>query len=228
MNWLKKFFSTTSSERNGAIILLAIITCLSIYYIIKQMNQPQINILENNSNFNDPAQDSTVIVGNQRSYFKFDPNELEISGWMELGFTEKQSITIVKYRYSLGRFKFPEELLNCYVIDSSKYFELLPYIKISSSEVIQLNNQKDEKEKPTCYAVFLLSDKEPVYDRFNQLESLYYLRDENQYLYYTKLSIAADSLENHLAHAYELGFSNARIEKVFCYSLKNITPKKIT
>ena len=81
MKWLKNFFITTSSERNGFFVLLIIIACLSIYYIVKHLDQPQVIILEDNSNVKIPITDSIVIDSDQKSYFKFDPNELGVSGW---------------------------------------------------------------------------------------------------------------------------------------------------
>ena len=58
MKWLKNFFTTTSSERNGFFVLLSIIACLSVYYIIMHINQPQLNILEYNTIDNNRNQDT--------------------------------------------------------------------------------------------------------------------------------------------------------------------------
>ena len=175
MNWLKEFFSTTSSERNGAIVLLVIIGCFGLYYILMYNNQPAIFIIEDNSVDNNRSVDSIIEKNNQFKYFKFDPNKIDINDWMDLGFSANQSKSIIKYRFSLGGFKKPEELLSCYVIDSIKYFELLPYINISIKDIDEGEIKRNEISQLNCFAVFLVSSREPIYEGFDQMEELYFL-----------------------------------------------------
>ena len=42
---------------------------------------------------------------------EFDPNKLDQTGWINLGFSEKQAASIIKYRERAGDFKNPEDLL---------------------------------------------------------------------------------------------------------------------
>ena len=223
MKWLKNFFITTSSERNGFFVLLSIIACLSIYYIVKHLDQPQVIILEDNSNVKIPITDSIVIDSDQKSYFKFDPNELGISGWKELGFTEKQARTILKFSYSIGGFKKHEDLLSCYVIDSTKYFELKPYVNF--------NNEKKPKElvvediNLNSYGVFLLSSLIPLYDGFESFENLYFLKEGESYQYYSSISEDSLFLINDFQLAKALGFNQAKIEKINDQKLRKISPE---
>ncbi|MDX9704162.1 MAG: helix-hairpin-helix domain-containing protein [Weeksellaceae bacterium] len=70
----------------------------------------------------------------------FNPNSLSKEEWMELGFSEKQAGSILKYKYSLGgNFSSKEEIKNCYVISEKKFSELEPFIKISSIPAITSN-----------------------------------------------------------------------------------------
>ena len=79
---------------------------------------------------------------------------------MSLGFSNKQAKSILKFKYSLGEFQHSKELLNCYVIDSSKYFELLPYINISIKDIDEGEIKRREISQLNCYTVFLISAKE--------------------------------------------------------------------
>lgn len=80
------------------------------------------------------------------SYSPFDPNLLDAEGWKTLGFSEKQSSTIINYRDRnlKGSFKNLEELQKCFVISPEKFQELKPYIKLSS---VPTKRQETQQEK---------------------------------------------------------------------------------
>lgn len=60
---------------------------------------------------------------------KFNPNELDIEGWMKIGFTEKQAQTILNFKRSLGgKFKDGKTLSRSYVISEEKFKEIEPYL----------------------------------------------------------------------------------------------------
>ena len=60
---------------------------------------------------------------------KFNPNDLDIEGWMKLGFTEKQAQTILNFKRSLGgKFKDGKTLSRSYVISEEKFKEMEPYL----------------------------------------------------------------------------------------------------
>ncbi|MCI3937094.1 helix-hairpin-helix domain-containing protein [Chryseobacterium aahli] len=75
----------------------------------------------------------------------FDPNTLDVNGWMALGFSEKQANVIVNYRDRnlKGSFKTLEDIKNCFVISAEKFEELKPYIKFSASTMAK--NSMDKK-----------------------------------------------------------------------------------
>jgi len=76
----------------------------------------------------------------------FDPNELNEQQWQELGFSEKQAISILKYRDKIlkGSFKSLEDIQKCYMIPSEKFEEMKPWIKLSVA-----NKPKQTEEKTT-------------------------------------------------------------------------------
>ena len=60
---------------------------------------------------------------------KFNPNNLDHQGWINLGFTEKQANTIMNFKRSLGgSFKDAKILKRCYAISEEKFKELEPYL----------------------------------------------------------------------------------------------------
>ncbi|MEC5393999.1 helix-hairpin-helix domain-containing protein [Bergeyella sp. RCAD1439] len=60
---------------------------------------------------------------------EFDPNDLSESQWRQLGFSEKQVATILKYKKSLGgSFSSKAQLKQCYALSAEKYKMLEPYI----------------------------------------------------------------------------------------------------
>ena len=60
---------------------------------------------------------------------EFNPNELNEQQWMNLGFSERQVATILKYKSVVGgNFSSKEQIRKCYAISEEKYNELEPYL----------------------------------------------------------------------------------------------------
>lgn len=60
---------------------------------------------------------------------EFDPNELSADQWQKLGFSEKQTATILKYKEIVGgRFISKEQLKKCYSISEEKFNDIEPFI----------------------------------------------------------------------------------------------------
>lgn len=74
---------------------------------------------------------------NQISYTFFDPNDLDILGWQQLGFTEKQAKAILNYRDKIlkGSFRTLEDIEKCFVISEQKFLEIKPWVKIKFKEL---------------------------------------------------------------------------------------------
>lgn len=61
----------------------------------------------------------------------FDPNTLNKEQWLKLGFSEKQTATILKYKDIVGgKFTSKEQLKKCYAISEEKFSELAGFIKL--------------------------------------------------------------------------------------------------
>ncbi|KQS91968.1 helix-hairpin-helix domain-containing protein [Chryseobacterium sp. Leaf394] len=60
---------------------------------------------------------------------EFDPNDLSADQWQKLGFSEKQTATILKYKEIVGgRFISKEQLKKCYSISEEKFNAIEAYI----------------------------------------------------------------------------------------------------
>lgn len=61
----------------------------------------------------------------------FDPNQLTINEWINLGFTKKQAKTILKYKDVLGgRFNSKGAFKKCYAVSDEMYEKLEPFIML--------------------------------------------------------------------------------------------------
>lgn len=83
----------------------------------------------------------------QNTLHRFDPNDLDFNGWKNLGFTEKQAQSILKYKEKVlkGSFKNADDVKRCYVISAEKFEELKPFIQIKNASV-SLNNHSPLQE----------------------------------------------------------------------------------
>ncbi|MFC6267641.1 hypothetical protein [Frigoriflavimonas asaccharolytica] len=75
------------------------------------------------------------------TYSQFNPNNLDQSDWMNLGFSEKQAASILKYKNNVlrGSFKNLDEIKACYMITEAKFEEMKPYI------VLEIANGKNNE-----------------------------------------------------------------------------------
>lgn len=98
---------------------------------------PETSSISPSTNFNSKTETSTKSTKN---YSSFNPNELGVEGWMNLGFSEKQAMVIVNYRDKnlRGSFKNLEEIKKCFVISEEKFEEIKPYIVLK--EVVADSN----------------------------------------------------------------------------------------
>lgn len=69
---------------------------------------------------------------------EFDPNDLDLSQWKNLGFTERQATGILNYKRSLGgAFTSREQLKKAYSIPPEKFSELEPYLLLPAQNATE-------------------------------------------------------------------------------------------
>ena len=81
----------------------------------------------------------------------FNPNQFDEKQWQNIGFSERQAKTILKYKEILGgSFSSKEELKKCYVISEEKFQELSSHILLPEKSVekeFQKNYFNEFKDK---------------------------------------------------------------------------------
>ncbi len=103
------------------------------------------------------------------NYKKFNPNNYTESDWINLGFSQKQAATILKYKSILGgEFKSKENIAKCYVISDEKYQEMKAFIDLPDKNPVEVKKvetkiEKGIEEKPTS----VKPKSEIVYEKFN-------------------------------------------------------------
>lgn len=96
------------------------------YYNYKNPNtSPEISFTEKNET-------------EQKKLSDFNPNDLTEEGWKELGFSDKQTATILKYKSVVGgNFSSKEQFKKCYAVSPEKYQELEPYLILPDGQTKQ-------------------------------------------------------------------------------------------
>lgn len=95
------------------------------------------NRVQNNTSSVDSESASFVADNNTKpSYFYFDPNTITKDDIMKLGFSEKQASSFVNYRNKGKMFYVPRDFATVFFVDSKKYRELEPYIKIDLDKLL--------------------------------------------------------------------------------------------
>lgn len=103
-------------------IILAVLTASAVIFLSKTP-EPSPEIPESGVYFPENSADKTQM------YTKFNPNDLNAEQWQLLGFSEKQTATILKYKNMVGgTFISKEQFKKCYAVSDEKYAELESYI----------------------------------------------------------------------------------------------------
>lgn len=161
-----EYFHFGKSERNAILIVVVIIILLfvvpGLYFrslepeavkddlfvseITEFLRQEELLSQSDQRGFDFTRPDKEAARERIRPY-EFDPNLLDESGWVKLGFSKKQAEGIIKYRDKGGRFLRKEDLRRLYAVDDEIYRILEPYIKIEVQSVVAQKSGKDGVEK---------------------------------------------------------------------------------
>ena len=104
----------------------------------------------------------------------FDPNELDLNEWQDLGFSEKQSQSILRYKKQIGGFKTKEQVAGSYMISLEKYEELEPFISIKTIDNGELSKAAKYDDKELTPIKESISEK--VYIELNSADSIELLK----------------------------------------------------
>jgi DNA uptake protein ComE-like DNA-binding protein len=141
--WFKEYLTFHRAERRGFYILCSVLIALILFNVYQRVfwksNWEEVN-LEFGPAIVEFTQEQDSISQQENTpqpwipktidYFEFDPNTLDSAGWVQLGFSPKQSAAILKYRNAGAVFRKPQDVNKLFVVDDEKYAELEAYITI--------------------------------------------------------------------------------------------------
>lgn len=78
----------------------------------------------------------------------FDPNELSQQDWMDIGLSEKQSTSLLKYKYAIGGFKNADDFSKAYAINEDLFEAIVDLLIFPKQEEVEPKKQLP-KEKST-------------------------------------------------------------------------------
>ncbi|MCB0554143.1 MAG: helix-hairpin-helix domain-containing protein [Phaeodactylibacter sp.] len=159
MKFLAEYFYYTRAERNGALILAALILLAILaprFYplILREQSCSCELFREEVAAFLSEGTNSGQSESAPAGLFTFDPNTLPEDSLQLLGLSAKLARTIVRYRERVGPFKEPESLREIYTLKAEDYERLAPYIRIKKNKKRQEADRVGEKPTPAIAEAF--------------------------------------------------------------------------
>lgn len=132
-NW-RDWFAFSKRERNGNIVL-AMLFVLSIFLLV--VSQPK-DYIPNFQHYTIKPTDSMTTIHSYSSqvsetpilHLRVDPNHATREEWQQLGLKNRQINTIKNFIEKGGQFKYKEDLLKIYTLDSAWVLAAYPYIDL--------------------------------------------------------------------------------------------------
>jgi competence protein ComEA len=165
---IKNYLSITKKEWNGMVILVILIALVLVAPYVYQMLRK-----DNTINFKDFDKAAAQLSKAERPQgysngntgsdvkiahpvmFPFNPNNLSVQQWQQLGLSERQANVIKHYEAKGGRFYAIADVKKIYSITADDYKRLEPYINIPQAEytakkakpgeIIELNSADSAK-----------------------------------------------------------------------------------
>lgn len=217
---LQNFFHYSRGERRGTVLLFAVILLLLSWYLIRDLVYSHEVIPADEELFNAKlaeleSQVNDQIIVDTSSLFNFDPNLIGIDEWMQLGFTEKQALSIEKYKSAGAVFKIKTDLKKLFMVDDAKYSLLEPYIDLP--DFISSESKESTVAKKKLYAIKFIESDKPVYNGFENLKDVHYKKINEKYTYYILSFDDSMTAVNHAKEKALVGFEIVSIFSTFGY-----------
>ncbi len=166
MGFFRDYAYFSKGERNGFIVLIAVILLLTIYvffskqFVPKPEHNPEVyqNLKSQFDKNYDPAlaekdgdkrrnypnydqgksNTNRYSPKQKRTFapFTFNPNAVSLEELQKLGFSKKQAQSILNYRGKGGQFRKPEDFKKMYVVSDEHYEKLKTYIVLEDKRQI--------------------------------------------------------------------------------------------
>jgi len=140
---IRTYFSYSSSERKSLIVLLSILIAVFLFPMF--IHKDDGNIWNKNVEKQKELDSLLALIANRneirersvlvQNLFPFDPNTVDRSGLLSLGFSNYQAKNLLRYRKKGGLIRKPDDLLKLYGMTDSLYNNLKPFVCIPSQSV---------------------------------------------------------------------------------------------
>jgi len=189
--YLKTYFSFSSSERRSLIILLTIL--LGVFAYPSFVSKDRVPLWEQNA-VKQKKLDSLLVALTIKSkdkddgvtshkLFSFDPNQIDSSGLLSLGFSNYMAKNLLAYRKSGGSIAYKTDLKKIYGITADLYNRLEPFVRIASKKA--LNRPKFKVElKP--FDLNIVDSMELLSLGFSEFQTRNFLRYRKELGQYRK------------------------------------------
>lgn len=182
---MKTYFDFSKKERIGVLLLCSLLLVLIFIFNVEsqqflpsglEVDPADIEYIQLSSatekKIGDDAGDKTI--ADKDNWSLFDPNDLDKQGWTELGFSEKQALSILNYKNNYGPFKKKSDIKKLYVVSDEKFNELEPFIQFNqaviedrdaaqSAAIIEIKENKVLINQATQEELIALPHIGPVY-----------------------------------------------------------------
>jgi len=151
---LSIFFEHNRAERNGTIVILVIafIALIATLVFTEFYTPPQKDLKELaayvKQKESQQLQDDTV----RAQPFNFNPNTLSDSGYLELGFSEKEIQTLRNYQKAGASFRIKSDFEKLFFVDSTEYSRLKPFIQLPDSIAFKPRNKKNNNSNRVSWS----------------------------------------------------------------------------
>jgi competence protein ComEA len=166
IEYIHKYFGFNKRERNGLLILSAIVLILFIVRLILPSFSKQQEVLitkvepivkeEQSLLIKDTSIQLTTVEAKKDSVtneldklFTFDPNTVSFEDAVKLGFSKKTAQTLEKYRSKGGKFKSKEDLKKLFGVSEKLYAKIESYILIEVKPKEEVAKTTTKFEKPS-------------------------------------------------------------------------------
>ncbi len=155
-NSWKDYFAVSKKDRNAFVITMVIIGAVIAAPFLFNRNKKGTGISGADSAlaqipagkdfFAEEEVDAAGI--SEEKLFTFDPNTLDLEGWLSLGLSRKTANTIINYTSKGGYFSEPENIRKIWGLKKEEADKLIPYIRIQNKKTVRNNFSSDyEKRK---------------------------------------------------------------------------------
>jgi len=150
------FLSYTRAERNGIILLIALIVLVNAWNVYERhFKFEEFNYAQAIADIEAAYEDAEMEKELSVSLFKFDPNDVSEEELRKLGFVDWKIKTFLKYRSTGAKFKNLDDFAKVYSIDSLDLDRLKDYIHFpntkSKTRSTTVSFKKQVSEKPTLF-----------------------------------------------------------------------------